>query len=203
MVARARAGEPAASAPDGEFDRVVRPILSQRCGECHSEAEPESGFSIASRAAIIAGGEKHHPAVIAGDPARSPLIRVLRGTLKPRMPLRGKLNEDEIARIEGWIRNLPPGPAGAPAATAAEPWRWPFEKPARPRPPAVRDRGWVINPIDAFVRKRLEEARLEPAPPAPRLALARRVFLDLIGLPPSPEELAGFLADRSSDAYPS
>jgi hypothetical protein len=90
---------------------------------------------------------------------------------------------------------------GPPAASADEPTHWSFVKPARPEPPAVRDRAWVRNPLDAFVLARLEKAGLKPAAPAERAALLRRVTEDLTGLPPTPEELDAFLKDERPDAY--
>ncbi len=194
----AEAGPPIVAAPDAEYERVVQPIFANRCAKCHSEEERSSGFSVASRAAVLAGGEKFGRAVVAGNPARSPLVQVLRGIREPRMPFRGKLNDEDIARVESWIKHLPPE-----AAEAAEPtaWRWPFERPRKPQPPAVRNAGWVLTPVDTFILQKLEEAGLAPAPPASKRDLVRRVYFDLIGIPPSPEELNAFLADRSPGAY--
>ncbi len=193
-------GTQADGVPDASYDRTVRPILSQRCGECHFDDELSSGFSIASRATVIAGGDKYGRSVFAGSPARSPLIKVLRGTLKPRMPLHGRLDENEIVRVEDWIKNLPPDVA---EATDAKAWRWPFEKPLKVQPPAVQTRDWVNTAIDAFILEKLGKVGLAPAPPASKRVLARRVYVDLVGIPPSPEELNAFLADDSPGAYES
>ena len=97
------------------------------------------------------------------------------------MPLGGELPATEIARIEEWIRGLPPDVANR---TDTE-WRWPFGKPVKHEPPAVKNPAWVRNPIDAFVAAKLDDARLAPAPPASKRTLARRVYFDLIGLPPT------------------
>ena len=82
-----------------------------------------------------------------------------------------------------------------------EAWTWPFEKPVRHAPPPVSNPDWLRNPIDAFILGRLEEKSLTPAPRASRRVLARRVYLDLIGLPPTPEEMRAFLDDTAPNAY--
>jgi len=97
------------------------------------------------------------------------------------MPLHGRLDENEIARVEDWIRNLPPDVA---EATDTKEWRWPFEKPVKVQPPAGRVRDWVITPIDAFILEKLGKVGLVPAPPASKRVLARRVYVDLAGIPP-------------------
>jgi len=151
------------SAAGGDFDRTIRPLLSERCGSCHSDEEKSSEYSVAGLPSVIAGGEKFGTAVIPGHPEQSPLVQVLRGLKKPRMPLRGKLPEEDIARIEEWIRTL--SPADAKSAPAINVTEWAYRKPARPEPPSVRHGDWVRNPIDAFVMQKLESAGLEPAPP--------------------------------------
>jgi mono/diheme cytochrome c family protein len=190
-------GTPAGRSDDG-YERSVRPLFEKKCVECHSSDDRSGGFSVESRAEVLAGGEKYgRRAVIPGQPESSPLLQLLRGRLKPRMPLHGKLSGEEIARVEAWVRGLPVKPAVA----VSDEWRWPFERPTKPRPPAVRHSDWVLNPVDAFVLGRLEKAGLEPAPPAPKRALARRLYLDLVGMPPTPEEMSAFLGDDSPTAY--
>ncbi len=201
------------SAAAPSFDSDIAPLLASQCSTCHSAKSKTSGFSVETLATILAGANKYGRAVIAGHPEKSPLIQALRGELAPRMPLGGELPPSEIARIEEWIRRLP-----AETVPAAEPeWRWPFEKPLKHEPPTVKNRSWAGNPgagnswgrnawgrnaIDAFVAEKLAEAGLAPAPPAARRTLARRLYFDLIGLPPSPEELQTFLSDDSPEAYP-
>ena len=158
---------------------------------------PYEWLLIASTEAIIQGGNKHGTAVIPGHPDDSPLIKLLKGNLAPKMPMGRDLPVAEIARIEDWIRSLPP--AAAAAKTGA--WRWPYQKPIKHDPPAVKNAAWVRNPIDNFILGKLETAGLEPAAPAPKRVLARRVYFDLIGMPPSPEEMDAFLSDSSPDAY--
>ena len=188
----------AAPASGGDYEKVIRPLFSERCAECHSEEERSSGFSVATPASIFAGGDKYGQAVVAGSPETSPLLQVLQGHKKPRMPMGESLSDEEIGRVESWIRGLKPEET---LAAESEEWRWPYEKPAKQEPPTVDRRDWVRNPVDAFILKTLEEAELEPAPEAPKRTLARRVYLDLVGVPPTPEELAAFLEDESPEAY--
>lgn len=125
------------------------------------------------------------------------MIQSLKGELSPKMPLGGELSEAEIQQISDWVRNL--DPEMTKLASAGE--GWPFTAPVKPDPPQTRNADWTSNPVDAFVLARLEEQNLAPAPSADRRTLARRVYFDLIGLPPSPDELAAFLDDESPNAY--
>src|SRR5439155_10130665 len=175
----------------------VEELLRRNCAECHSEKLRTSGFSVASVGSVMEGGAKHGAAIIAGHPERSPLVQLIKGQLAPRMPLGRELTAAEIASVEDWVRSLPP----APTTAAASDWRWPYERPVKHDPPAVADASWIRNPIDDFVLSKLERAGLRPAPEASKRVLARRVDVDLIGMPPSPEELQSFLSDESPDAY--
>ncbi|MBM3776324.1 MAG: DUF1549 domain-containing protein, partial [Acidobacteria bacterium] len=146
----------------------------------------------------MAGGARRGPAVKAGDPRNSPLIQVLRGRLQPQMPPGEKLPEPDIAAIEAWIR----GAAAEIAAAAPKQERyWAFVKPARHDPPQVSNSGWPRNEIDRFLLSRLEAKGLKPSPEADRRTLVRRLYLDLIGLPPTPEEVKSYLEDTSPKAY--
>ncbi|MBY0504610.1 MAG: PSD1 and planctomycete cytochrome C domain-containing protein [Bryobacteraceae bacterium] len=180
----------AVSAPAADFGKDIQPLLAARCGACHAAQVAKSGFSIASFESVRAGGKKHGRAVLGGQPETSPLLQMVRGTLAPRMPMGAALAPAEIALLEAWVRELP-----AEAATAKSAWRWPYEKPVKPAVPAG-----AAHPIDAFLLAKLSPAQM--APPAARHTLARRVYLDLLGLPPTPAELDSFLRDTSPDAYP-
>ncbi|MDQ6706829.1 MAG: hypothetical protein M3Z85_12750, partial [Acidobacteriota bacterium] len=152
------------------FDQKVVPILTAQCAACHNEKVKTSGFSIASASSVIKGGNKLGPAVVAGDPAASPLIKVLKGDLTPRMPVGKVLPPQEIAVLEQWIRELKPEQvSGAKAAD----WLWPYKQPVRVEPPQVTRTEWVANPIDSFVLRKLEENKLAPAPAASKRTLAR------------------------------
>ena len=153
---------------DSIFEKEVRPLLLARCQACHSEGEQTSGFSVSSLHSVISGGNKHGKAVLQGNAEGSPLVRLLKGQLNPRMPLGGVLTESEIARIENWIRSLQPT-----EGVQAEAWLWPFRRPVTTVPPDVENSGWVRNPIDRFILHGLEEKNgLSPAPPASRRRLA-------------------------------
>lgn len=182
-------------APAAPSDRVSS-ILQQQCSSCHSERSKTSGFSVSSLKSVIAGGNKYGKAVTEGHPEQSVLVRLLRGELQPRMPMGKALPAADLALIEDWIRKLPP----VMNAREAE-WRWPFEKPVKRNPPSVKNAAWVRNPIDAFILAKLEANGLAPAPKASKGTLARRVYLDLVGMPPTPEEMNEFLRDESENAF--
>ena len=179
-----------------EIPKPIAEILSAQCGECHSEKTKTSGFSVATAASVQQGGNKHGQAIVAGHPELSPLLKMIKGEVAPKMPMGRELAKADIASIEAWIAAMP-----AESAVKKTEWRWPFEKPVRTTPPAVKNAAWIQNPIDAFVMQKLEQEGIEPAPAASKRTLARRVYLDLIGLPPTPEDLNAFLADNSKDAY--
>ena len=175
----------------------VEALLKTNCADCHSDKVHSSGFSVASLDAVIKGGSKHGQAVIAGHPESSPLIKLLKGEIGPRMPIGRELAAADISRIEDWIRALPAQKDLAPVAD----WRWPYRKPGKQDPPPVANAAWVRNPVDSFVLSKLEAAKLQPAPQSDKRVLARRVYFDLAGMPPSPDELQVFLADDSPNAY--
>ncbi|MBK5293877.1 MAG: DUF1549 domain-containing protein, partial [Acidobacteriia bacterium] len=178
------------------YTSQVEPVLRRQCGACHGDKEPASGFSVATLASVMRGGNKHGVAVVPGHPGQSALIRMVKGELTPKMPLTGELTGKEITAIEAWIASLPP----APAAPTVE-WRWPFEKPVKQDPPAAKNTVWGRGALDAFILSKLEAQGLRPAPEASKRTLARRLYLDMIGIPPKPEEVATFLKDESPDAY--
>lgn len=186
------------AATDASFNQHVQPLLAARCSSCHSAEKKTSGFSIADLESVVSGGNKHGRAVREGQPALSPLVRMIKGEIVPRMPLGGQLSASEISVIEQWIAELSPEQT---SSFKAERWLWPFQKPVKHELPRVRSSSWVRNPIDAFVLSKLEEKGISPAPPASNRTLARRVYFDLIGMPPSPEELEAFLEDSSPDAF--
>ncbi|MSO22794.1 MAG: DUF1553 domain-containing protein [Acidobacteria bacterium] len=181
-----------------DFNQKVRPLLETHCSECHSGRTKTSGFSVATLESVMAGGNKHGKAILEGHPESSPLVKLLKGELAPSMPLGKSLAEADISLIEAWIRNLS---LDKTAGVKEEQWLWPFQKPLKHEVPVVKNATWVLNPIDAFIMKRLEEKGLPPAPPASKRVLARRLYFDLIGMPPSPEEMRTFLEDQSLTAY--
>jgi cytochrome c553 len=168
----------AATVPD--FDRDVAPILAAQCAKCHGGTSRLSGFSVESRELVIEGGRKNGKAVIGGHPESSPLIQMVKGELNPQMPLGKPLPERDIATLEAWVKSLP-----AEESNAKKEWRWPYEKPVRP----------PGKSIDEFVLAKLKTKGLGLAPEADRRTLARRAYFDLIGLPPTAEEMAEFVRE--------
>ena len=189
-------GGAAFAAPgDIEFNRDVRPILSDKCFHCHGPdaAAKKIPLRLDSESAAKAdlGGRR---AIAAGHPETSGLIRRIRASGKPiQMPpaYSGlKLTAAEIETLRAWI-----------AQGAKWQQHWSFIAPVRPELPAVSPADWPKNPIDRFVLHRLEAEGLSPSPEAGRETLLRRASLDITGLPPTPSETAAFLADRAVDSY--
>jgi hypothetical protein len=176
-----------------DFARDIQPILAERCNMCHNNSNRSGKLSVATRQALLDGGASG-PAIKPGDPSASLLVTVITGD-KPRMPKFGNpLTRDQIEAIRRWIA------AGAPGSDSAQPAKaetWWSLKPLVKAsvPPGPR------NPIDAFIQQKLREAGLAPSPEADRRTLARRVYFDLHGLPPTPEQIEAFVNDPAPGAY--
>ena len=196
------------------FEKRVRPVLVERCYKCHSATSEKlkGGLHLDSRAGLLKGGDTR-TAVVPGNPEKSLLIEAVRyGNPDLEMPPKARLSEAQIADLVEWVRMGAPWPAEsgvAPASASkkefdlakrkAEHWCW---QPIRAtQPPTVKDTAWPAQPTDRFLLSKLEQAGLKPAPPAEKYTLLRRVYFDLIGLPPPPEELERFLNDASPRAY--
>jgi hypothetical protein len=185
------------------FADKVRPILAERCYSCHGPGVQQNGLRVDSLAALLKGSESGK-VITPGNSAGSHLVRRLLGEEFPRMPYGGpSLTDVETATIRQWIDSGAPGPDSDKPLSSAGPSRkhWAYIKPVRPALPSVKDSAWPRNPIDRFILARLEKEGLHPSPEASKSTLLRRVYLDLIGLPPSPQELQAFLSDKSPDAY--
>jgi mono/diheme cytochrome c family protein len=189
------------------FETQVRPILQTHCIGCHGGDKVRSGLKLTSRDAVLTGGERG-PAVLPERPEKSLLLQAINHR-DLKMPPRGKLPQAQLDVLARWVKMGAPwsGAAGTvkrhgppPVDDKARAF-WSFRPVVRPKVPAVRNAGWARTPIDAFILAKLEAVGLQPAPPARKAALLRRVYYDLIGLPPSPEEVADFLADSSPGAY--
>jgi hypothetical protein len=201
---------PAAEKPAQFFESEVLPILKANCFSCHGDGKKvKGGLHLSSRAALLTGGNSG-PSVTLDKPEQSLLLQAV-NYVEPKMPPKGKLPQAQINVLTRWIKmGIPWSSAGAsvsgkrhgpPPVDAQAKRFWSFRPVTRPPLPAVRNSDWVRSPIDAFVLAKLEAAGLEPAPPADKRTLLRRVTYDLIGLPPSPEEVEAFQADDSSAAY--
>jgi hypothetical protein len=211
-AAIAAAATPEHSGPEhpgnasGEFfEMKVRPVLANKCYGCHTDAK-SGGLQLDSREHILKGGNSG-PAIVPGDPDHSLLIQALRQTHpRVKMPPGGKLPDDDINNIATWIKDgatWPAGPAKAPAYVITEAQRnfWSFKPVVEPKPPVVHDAKWAHNDIDRFVLAKLEAKSIAPVRPADRRTLIRRAYLDLTGLPPTPEEFDAFTRDKSADAF--
>jgi hypothetical protein len=177
-----------------DFNRDIRPILAGKCLQCHGPDEKvrKAGLRLDLRETAIAT-RRGSRAIVPGKLAESELVRRIHAEASEVMPpakLGKRLSATEIATLERWIAQ------GAPYAQ-----HWAFVKPVRPPLPAVHDRSWPVNPIDVFLLARLEKEGLGRAPPADRYAMARRLALDLTGLPPTIPQVDAFLGDTSPDAY--
>jgi cytochrome c553 len=197
--------------PD-DFKSAVVPIFERSCTMCHGASLQRSGLDLRSEAAILKGGARG-PAIVPGNAEKSLIYKLISHKEEPAMPMgMDKLADEEIAVIAKWINSLSPSlaSAAADAIPVREPGYsitdkdrkfWSFVKPSPPNPPAVKNRAWVRNEIDAFVLSKLEQKGMKPSAAAEPRALLRRVYFDLIGLPPSPEEVAEFLKNPSEEAY--
>ncbi|MDX1981580.1 MAG: DUF1553 domain-containing protein [Bryobacteraceae bacterium] len=195
LLAAALAAQPPKPAPPVNFQREVRPILSDNCFACHG---PDKGTRMAGlrldlKADALAP-RKTGAAITPGNPAASQLyLRLIETNAARRMPpsySHKQLTKAQIETLRRWILQ---------GARWEE--HWAFRPPVRPRPPLVRNAAWVRNPIDRFILARLDAKALQPAPEAGRRTLARRAALDLTGLPPAPEDVEAFVNDKSPNAY--
>ncbi|MGH9630593.1 MAG: PSD1 and planctomycete cytochrome C domain-containing protein [Bryobacteraceae bacterium] len=191
---------PASTAPD--FVRDIEPIFAKRCQACHGSAQQMNGLRLDSGEEALKGGYSG-PVIIPGKSAESKLIHRVASTKTGfAMPPAGeKLSKEEVGMLRAWIDAGAKWPASEAKAPNPKSTHWSYQPIERPEPPKVKNSEWVRNPIDAFVLARLEKEGIEPAPEASKNTLARRVYLDLIGLPPEPKELEAFLADDSPGAY--
>jgi cytochrome c553 len=197
------ADEPAASKEGLEFfEKNVRPILADRCYECHSAEKNSSkgGLILDSRDGAFKGGDEG-PSVVPGNLEKSLLIKAVRYTdpefAMPPKKSGGKLPDEKIAILEEWIKMGAPMPAGGAAKltglTGKARQHWAFQPVKKPAIPAVKDKNWAKNPIDAFVLAKLEENKLVPNPAADPESFLRRLSYDLIGLPPTSEQVEAFI----------
>jgi cytochrome c553 len=213
----ARAGEAKkAPAPPSSaarfFETRVRPVLANNCFRCHGEKKQKGKLRLDSLAAILGGGEQG-PAVVPGRPEKSLLLRAVSHEDPDfKMPPGKKLPREQIADLAAWVKMGVPWPGADPSAavparktemrvTAKDRAHWSFQPVRRPAVPAVMDRTWVRNPIDAFILAGLEARGLRPNGPASRHELVRRLYYDLTGLPPTPPEVEDFVNDPAPGAY--
>ncbi|MFM8273805.1 MAG: DUF1549 domain-containing protein, partial [Gemmata sp.] len=195
----------AATASD-DFEKHVRPLLVEKCQSCHGAEKAKGGLRLDSRAALLKGGDSG-PVIVPGKPAESLLVKAVGYAGDLKMPPKGKLSDAEIALLSRWIEagavwpdsGIAPKPGAQFAVTDKHRNWWAFQPVKRPGVPKVAPQ--PTNPIDAFVRAKLDAAGLKPAAPADKRTLLRRVTFDLTGLPPTPDEVDAFLKDESPEAF--
>lgn len=200
----------AARADDGVdfFEKKVRPLLAERCLDCHSpDKKVKGGLRLDTKEGWVTGGDSG-PAIVPGDPDKSLFITAIRYTDRDlQMPEKQKLPDAEIAILEQWVKMGAPDPrtgavtkkqTGLSIEEGKKFWSYaPVKKPALP---AVKDAAWPRTAIDRFILAKAEAAGVKPAPDASPEALVRRLYLNLTGLPPSPQQIDAFVSDKSDKA---
>ena len=191
------------------FEKKIRPVLAERCHACHSAKAKKlkAGLYLDSRAALLKGGDTG-PALVPGKPGASLLYKAVSYVDSDlAMPPKEKLPPQVIADFRTWVEKGAPWPGKSVALKAGtRTWNWEgfrsshwaWKPPVTPGLPAVKDKAWPANGVDPFVLARLEAEGMRPSPPADRRTLIRRVFLDMIGLPPTPEQAAEFADGKKS-----
>ncbi len=190
-----------ARAAEVTYPRDVKPILSARCVSCHGAVRQKAGLRL-DAAALLRKGGKHGPVVVPGKSAESTLIDAVLGKGRSRMPPESEgtaLSDKDVAVLKAWVDG---GAAAPDEPIPADPREhWAFRPPVRPPVPPAPGLGGRPNPVDAFLAAGRVGHGLAANPPADKATLLRRVFLDLVGLPPTRQELAAFVADPSPAAY--
>ncbi len=192
------------------FEKKVWPILVANCLTCHGKEKQKGELRLDTKAGFTKGGESG-PLVVPGDPAKSRLVKAIEyQDIALRMPKKGKLPDEDIATLTAWVKGGAPWPDDNTAGTSTEMFdphvrakvQWSFQPIKRPAVPTINNQQSTIrNPIDAFLLAKLSDNGLSFAPLADKRTLLRRVYFDLTGSPPTPEEIAAFLKDDSPDAY--
>jgi len=196
------------------FEKEIQPIFNARCTACHGGQTPQSGLDLTSLTPALKGG-KHGPVILEGFSDKSVLIRQLQSGVMPPAGAGEPIKKAELELMRGWIDEgnfadyvdlgNPLDRAftetEAPEVTAEDRQYWAFRKPLAAAPPKVKSATRAQTPIDSFIISELESRGLELSPPASKQTLLRRVYFDLWGLPPTPEEAQGFLQDTRPDAY--
>jgi mono/diheme cytochrome c family protein len=196
LLAHPSASRAAAAGAKIEFNRDIRPIFSDHCYACHGpdSEKRKAGLRLDLKEGALAQLKSDDYAIVPGHPEQSTLVERTSASneddVMPPVKTGKQLTGKQIELLRTWIAQ---GAAWQP--------HWSFIKPERPALPAVKNRRWPRNPIDAFIVARLEQEKLRPAREADKFTLIRRVTFDLTGLPPTPAEVNAFVADRDPEAY--
>jgi hypothetical protein len=195
---------PQAEAALVDFATQVQPILQRHCYACHGPVKQKSGLRLDIRSEAFKGGDNYGPAIIAREPSRSPLIELVTTAdgdtrMPPELP---PLPASDVAILSAWVAEGAVWPDGVDSSVLEDRRdHWAFKPLKRPPLPTVRDIHWPRQELDRFILEKLETAGLQPAPEADRITWLRRVSFDLIGLPPTAEQVIAFANDDRSDAY--
>ncbi len=187
-----------------DFTKEIRPLFETHCHECHGETKQKAGLRLDVKASAMHGGDEHAPDIIPGRSADSPLIHLVAGAKDgQRMPPKGApLTAGQIGLLRAWIDQGANWPDGTDAAQPRDRTNhWAFQAVRKPSVPRVTNKSWPRHDLDRFILARLEERGIPPAATADKATLLRRATLGLTGLPPTPDELAAFLADDSKGAF--
>lgn len=199
-------------APLEFFEKKVRPILVQHCQQCHGPEKQESGLRVDSLEALVKGGE-FGPAIVPGKVETSLLISAVNHGEIVQMPPKTKLKQAIIDDLTAWVKmgapwpNATVAPIPAPAITNKQLFTeeqkafWAFQPPVAKPLPVVQNQDWCQSPLDTFVLAALEAKGVSPVPAAGKRTLIRRTTVDLLGIPPTPEEVEAFLKDESPEAF--
>ncbi|MCI0388749.1 MAG: PSD1 and planctomycete cytochrome C domain-containing protein [Acidobacteria bacterium] len=185
-----------------DFKRDIAPIFAQACYQCHGAQKAMGQLRLDLKMPAMKGGISG-PSIVPGNSKSSRLMqRILGEGGEAQMPMGSDpLKPEQIELIRRWIDQGANWPESAAVGGTEAPKHWAYLKPVRPELPRVNNQSWIRNPVDTFILASLEKEGLQPSPEAGKATLLRRVYLDLIGLPPSVNEVDEFLADRSPDAY--
>jgi len=191
-----------------DFEEQILPIFQAKCLDCHGEDAQESEFRLDRKSALLRGGDSGEPAIILGDSAKSHLIKLVRNEEADHvMPPdeEERLSSAQIHLLKLWIDQGAkwPGPNGAVTREKQTTDHWSFQPLKKVKPPALAadETKWSINRIDAFILSKLQQKKIPHNGVANRRTLIRRIYLDVLGLPPTPKQVQQFIEDDSADAY--
>jgi mono/diheme cytochrome c family protein len=186
-----------------DFAIDIEPIFKTSCVSCHGAEKQKGGYRLDSRAAAFRGGETYTAPILAGESSASPLVHLVAGLVADsKMPAKGDpLSADQIGLIRAWIDQGAAWPESTQSEVDPIASHWAFQPVKRPSVPPVVARPPVANPIDAFIVASLAEKNLDLSPEADPVTLIRRLYLVMLGMPPTPDEVAAYLADSSPGAF--
>jgi hypothetical protein len=206
LIARGDSPRPAGSDEAAAFEKHIRPLLATKCLECHGEQKQEGNLRLDTREAMLKGGDSG-PALVPGKPGESLLVEAIEYE-SYEMPPSGQLADASIRQFKAWITHgavwplhlQSLRPASKTIDDSDRDW-WAFRPLVKPDVPWLPEDNWSQTPVDRFVFHQLAEHTMRPAPRADETTLVRRLYFDLIGLPPSPQQIDEFLNNLSADRW--